>query len=289
MNANRSVRPVPGAAPFYYAVRGYITSNTGGFIVHASGVMAGIMARIVGALAGILLFTQANAALITYASWVEQTGTIGPNDTVEVWIRLTLDAASDPLFVDHNGAAPNWGLDMSLVPSTGDTYTFDPEYTITGTDVPFYSYEYVWGGNTHAPCGESDFIAACGNGGQYSYTSVDRTLGFRWQFGSDNYGATSFQMNPGESKDFLLAKVVPQGGGAAPGTYYWRDAGFQIIWNGFDADGNTMLSRIDLATACPTRDISCSFSRTVVPVPAAVWLFGSGLGILGWIRRKQST
>lgn len=27
---------------------------------------------------------------------------------------------------------------------------------------------------------------------------------------------------------------------------------------------------------------------TVVPVPAAVWLFGSALGILGWVRRKAA-
>jgi hypothetical protein len=26
---------------------------------------------------------------------------------------------------------------------------------------------------------------------------------------------------------------------------------------------------------------------TVVSVPTAVWLFGSGLGLLGWMRRKQ--
>jgi hypothetical protein len=27
---------------------------------------------------------------------------------------------------------------------------------------------------------------------------------------------------------------------------------------------------------------------TAVPIPAAVWLFGSGLGLLGWMRRRQT-
>jgi hypothetical protein len=28
--------------------------------------------------------------------------------------------------------------------------------------------------------------------------------------------------------------------------------------------------------------------RVMVPIPAAAWLFASGIGLLGWIRRRQS-
>jgi len=31
-----------------------------------------------------------------------------------------------------------------------------------------------------------------------------------------------------------------------------------------------------------------SITVSAVPVPAAVWLFGSGLGLLGWLRRRQA-
>ena len=31
-----------------------------------------------------------------------------------------------------------------------------------------------------------------------------------------------------------------------------------------------------------------SIQQTAVPIPAAVWLFGSALGMLGWLRRKPS-
>lgn len=42
-------------------------------------------------------------------------------------------------------------------------------------------------------------------------------------------------------------------------------------------------SNLDLADATAGH-----FLVRPIPVPAAVWLFGSALGLLGWIRRKQS-
>jgi hypothetical protein len=36
------------------------------------------------------------------------------------------------------------------------------------------------------------------------------------------------------------------------------------------------------------QDLAFTIQTTPIPVPAAVWLFGSGLGLLGWYRRRQT-
>jgi hypothetical protein len=51
--------------------------------------------------------------------------------------------------------------------------------------------------------------------------------------------------------------------------------------NGFQHDDNKA-NQIHYALAVRSGDVAA------VPVPAAVWLFGSGLGLLGWLRRKQT-
>ena len=59
----------------------------------------------------------------------------------------------------------------------------------------------------------------------------------------------------------------------------WRynDVSFQIE--------NAVLGA--LTSDASTGDIT--FGAAVVPVPAAAWLFGSALGLLGWIRRRQAS
>jgi hypothetical protein len=96
-----------------------------------------------------------------------------------------------------------------------------------------------------------------------------------------------------------------------PGVRYWATKAankFLLFWNVAD-------SAVAVGGACDVSDVyvlgcldaavvldSASWSTpqnknlshitfydtAVIPVPAAVWLFGSGLGLLGWMRRKAA-
>jgi hypothetical protein len=50
----------------------------------------------------------------------------------------------------------------------------------------------------------------------------------------------------------------------------------------------TGLTRLSIGNINGTPTIVNSITASQVPVPAAVWLFASGLGLLGWFRRRQT-
>jgi hypothetical protein len=73
--------------------------------------------------------------------------------------------------------------------------------------------------------------------------------------------------------------------GAGSGTCGWRGVDASGgLWGsiGAELESNSIVE-VARFTACAP---NCS--NAVVPVPAAVWFFGSGLAVLGWIRRRNT-
>lgn len=60
---------------------------------------------------------------------------------------------------------------------------------------------------------------------------------------------------------------------------------------GFDSAFNYQSSRVNLDTSeysLNAFNYSGMWTASVIPIPAAVWLFGSALGLLGWMKGRRS-
>ena len=67
------------------------------------------------------------------------------------------------------------------------------------------------------------------------------------------------------------------------------------LWDlGGDVQNNMSLDNVIGCTQLVGDDVDiqnvrlqqCAFNTSVIPIPAAAWLFGSGIAVLGWLRRK---
>lgn len=221
---------------------------------------------------GILQSATAHSSVIGTLAYTDPTGTVNANETIDVWVRLTLDSLSDPLTYNDLDPYPS-GVNPADIPT--ESYSFDQNAV-----VPFDSYDYISLFSTRT-CDDTFTVGCSDPGSQYSYNSF---------FSPDSWFDFSGTINAGESMDFKLFEWTPTGGNAAPGTYSLFTGGFGLDVTGKDEFGSDMDATIyEFVTNCP--DANCTFTRTVsnVPVPAAVWLFGSGLlGLIGMARRKKA-
>lgn len=202
----------------------------------------------------------------TTVTWVTPTGSAQPGETVDVWLRLAVDAgATTPLVLD--GSASQFDLPTDL-PGWTEVQTIDT---------------VAWIG-----C-QGGFIPA---------NCYDAGSAYRWVFnqGSDSFGnyvnghtvPLNITLAPGQSRNFLLGSFMPQNGPVAAGHYTLGNAGLQFSLTGIGANGSTVYGYWGLGDACSDSRV-CEFSRdiTAVPEPTAALLMLAGLGamVAGGARR----
>jgi len=260
---------------------------------------------------------QFSAALV----FIEPTGVVGPTDSIPIWMRVTLDADSPDALVitTDSGATPPFGIPPEYYP----TALFLGDGVGVGGS-PFASSFVLDGSvfiNTSFTC-SGTFTSGCTDGPPYRFefnTSPPDSINF---LPID----TTFSLQPGESRDYLFGTFFPSDGPVAPGSYFFYGSSLSLNFYGsseettlvldddgnpipllddngepvFDGEGNPVFEtqveslpafgEYDFArTPCSSEsDPDCvgAFSRTVVPVPGAVWLLGSAVGLLGWRRRR---
>jgi hypothetical protein len=112
--------------------------------------------------------------------------------------------------------------------------------------------------------------------------------------------ASPIVKGPFADGDFLTLTVTGLGaGGEALGSLDFMLAdGANVLdtWTWFDTSSLGQVYGLDFSLSSSdngqfgmnTPAYFAMDSLKVVPIPGAVWLFGSGLGLLGWMRRKRS-
>jgi len=71
-----------------------------------------------------------------------------------------------------------------------------------------------------------------------------------------------------------------------PDTWFVPHTGGDNMWGQLDFNGVEGVRRFVIEMAGSGAIDNVTYTMSPVPVPASVWLFGSAIGILGWMRRR---
>ena len=164
------------------------------------------------------------------------------------------------------GLYPNLTIITNQFSSSNVNFAGGPRYTTTGEDFPAVAGGYLFGDKT---IGGSPFDIL------FSIDVTDALFSFRTNPGTSTF--TAF-LDGALQETFMAATDADQ----TPGRYY----GFEnIIFDKITVSANTssgtnIIDNLQFNAASPS----------AVPVPAAVWLFGTALiGLVGFGRRRKAT
>lgn len=127
-------------------------------------------------------------------TFLEPTGTVQADASIDVWVRLTLDSSSAPLLL--NNALPNYGALLADVDNDFFTHWLSINSAITNT-----AYECS---GTFDPCSDSAPY-------KFHFNLPPSASSFNFQ--------SDISLAPGQSIDYKFGTFVPRNGPVAPGSY----------------------------------------------------------------------
>lgn len=254
---------------------------------------------------GVIAGSPANAAYLATLAFTEPSGTVAPDESIPVWLTLTLDPVSDPLAVTLDGEAdPPFGVPLANYPD----FVATPLGGRQGLAYQLVSLDRVFAIQLNASI-------SCGG------TLLNNCAGSPYTFRFNRSGPDSPVLRPddtwpelavaaGASRDFLLGTLSPSGP-VSPGNYTLVGAQMTLqfdargTWlrqardtNGVplvDASGQPVFEaspveagafgRLTLAetpclSALPAAGCDAVFTRTVVPLPPAALLLLAAVAAL---------
>ncbi|RQO61917.1 hypothetical protein DBR47_07310 [Paucibacter sp. KBW04] len=221
---------------------------------------------------------QAQAAWSSLSlSFLQPTGTVGANDSIDVYLRLVNTDATQSFVVDNS--LPLGGMnaaDLPLEGFAGNDANGQPIY------MPFANYSSFYLSVGFGCSGNFTAVGGCLAGPPYTFSFADNPFG------------QPYSLAAGAHQDYLFGTFKPTAGPVAAGDYFFYRSVLWLNVYGESADGTSLSSVVFPATTCNgDSPAACQgqsyFMRTVtaVPEPASYALFLAGLGLFGLLQRRR--